>query len=50
MALYIIVHKLKVGPEEFGAVMQSDEMPKLAKAMASGETPAKCLKSWNPLP
>ena len=50
MSLYIIVHSLKKSPEEFGAVMQSEETPQLAKAMAAGETPARCLKSWNPIP
>ena len=30
--------------------MQSDAVPELAKAMSSGATPAKCLKSWNPIP
>jgi len=29
---------------------QCSQMTKLAKAMAEGQTPAKCLKSWNPLP
>jgi hypothetical protein len=24
--------------------------PEFAKAIASGQTPAKCIKSWNPIP
>ena len=50
MSLYIVVHSLKVGSEQFSAAMQSEAVPELAKAMSSGATPAKCLKSWNPLP
>ena len=30
--------------------MQSDAMPEFAKAMFSGATLTKCLKSWNPIP
>ena len=49
MAKYIAVHKLKKSAEE---VMQAfnEGSPQLARAMAAGETPAKCLKTWNPLP
>ena len=50
MPLHIVVHKLKTSVEQFSAAMDSEDMPILAKAMAAGETPAKCLKSWNPLP
>ena len=50
MSLYMIAHSLKVSPEQFSTAMQSDAVPELAKAMASGATPAKCLKSWNPIP
>ena len=24
--------------------------PEMARAMAAGETPAKCIKTWNPIP
>jgi len=49
MAKYIALHTLKKSPEE---VMKffSEMAPKIARAMASGETPAKCIKTWNPLP
>ena len=50
MSLYIIIHNLKVSVEEFSSVMESEGPMELAKAMATGQTPAKCLKSWNPLP
>ena len=50
MSLYMIVHSLKISAEQFSAAMESDGPLELAKAMASGQTPAKCLKSWNPLP
>ena len=49
MAKYIAVHTLKKSPEE---VMKAftEGSPQLARAMAAGETPAKCLKTWNPVP
>ena len=50
MSLYMIVHSLKINSDQFSAAMESEGPLELAKAMASGETPAKCLKSWNPLP
>ena len=50
MSLYMIVHRLKISADQFSAVMESEGPLELATAMASGQTPAKCLKSWNPLP
>ena len=50
MSLYMVVHSLKIDAGPFTEVMQSDGVGELAKAMASGQTPAKCIKSWNPLP
>ena len=49
MAQYIAVHTLKKSVEE---VMNAftEGSPQLARAMAAGETPAKCLKTWNPIP
>ena len=43
-------NSLKASVEEFSSVMESEGTMELAKAMATGQTPAKCLKSWNPLP
>ena len=50
MSLYMVVHGIKIDAGQFSAAMESDDVGKLAKAMAEGQTPAKCLKSWNPLP
>ena len=41
MSLYMIVHSLKISAEQFSAAMESDGPLELAKAMASGQTPAK---------
>ena len=50
MPLHMVVHKLKTSIEQFSAAMESEDVPKLAKVMVAGETPVKCLKSWNLLP
>ena len=50
MSLYMIVHSLRINADQFSAQMCIRDRLELAKAMASGQTPAKCLKSWNPLP
>ena len=49
MAKYIAVHTLKKSAEE---VMKAfaEAAPESARAMAAGETPAKCIKTWNPIP
>ena len=49
MAKYIALHTLKKSPEE---VMKffTEAAPEVARAMAAGETPAKCIKTWNPIP
>ena len=49
MAKYIAVHTLKKSAEETMQVF-AEAAPKMAQAMASGETPAKCIKTWNPIP
>ena len=47
MAKFFVLHRPLVDPkqgwEAFGQVA-----PKAAADMAAGETPAKCLKTWNP--
>lgn len=49
MDKYIALHTLKTSAEEF--VKAFTEMaPEFAKATASGQTLAKCIKSWNPIP
>ena len=50
MSLFMVVHTLKIDSGQFSEAMQSDDMGEFAKAMAEGQTPAKCLKSWNPIP
>lgn len=49
MAKYIAVHTLKKSPDDVANAFVRLS-PKLAKAQAAGDTPAKCIKTWNPLP
>jgi hypothetical protein len=49
MAQYIAVHTLKKSAEDV-MKMFTEGSPQLARAMAAGETPAKCIKTWNPIP
>lgn len=48
MAKYIALHTLKKSPEDIFKVL-SEGAPEFARAMAAGETPCKCLKTWSPL-
>ncbi len=49
MAKYIALHTLKKSADE---VMKAftEASPQLARAMAADEIPAKCIKTWNPVP
>jgi hypothetical protein len=49
MAKYIAVHTLKKSVEEVTKAF-AEAAPESARAMAAGETPAKCIKTWNPIP
>ena len=49
MAKYIAVHTLKKSPDDVNNAF-AELAPKFAKAQAAGENPAKCYKTWNPLP
>jgi len=49
MALYIAVHTLIKSPDDVNKAF-AELSPKFAKAQAAGENPAKCIKTWNPLP
>lgn len=49
MAKWIAVHTLKKSPGEVMNAMTNNS-PAFARAMAAGETPAKCIYTWNPLP
>ncbi|MGC9966739.1 MAG: hypothetical protein ABSE08_15145 [Syntrophobacteraceae bacterium] len=49
MAKFIAVHTLLKSPDE---VMKAfgELSPPFAKVNASGKAPAKCIKTWNPIP
>jgi hypothetical protein len=49
MAKYIALHTLKQSAEETMSVF-AEAAPEMARAMAAGETPARCIKTWNPIP
>lgn len=49
MAKYFVLHRLKKSAEEVSSAM-SERLPEIARAMAAGETPCFCLKTWSPLP
>ena len=50
MSLYMVVHALKIDADVFSAAMEDESTVEFAKAMSTGQTPAKCVKSWNPIP
>lgn len=49
MSKYIVLHTLKKSADEVMKVF-GQATPEIARAMAAGETPAKCIKTWNPVP
>ena len=49
MAKYIALHTLKKSGEEVSNAL-SEGAAEIARAMASGETPARCTKTWSPIP
>ena len=49
MAKWIALHTLKKTPEEVAKVL-TEQSAEFARGMAAGETPAKCIYTWNPLP
>ena len=49
MAKFFVVHTLKKSAEEFTA-MFNEQAPEMARMVGAGETPAKCIKTWNPIP
>ncbi|MFZ0928141.1 MAG: hypothetical protein WAN11_06055 [Syntrophobacteraceae bacterium] len=49
MAQYIALHTLKKSADEVMKVI-AEASPEFAKTMAAGKAPAKCLKTWNPIP
>ena len=48
MTKYMVLHTLKKSAEEVSKVL-NEGAPEMARAMAAGETPCKCLKTWSPL-
>lgn len=48
MAQYIALHTLKKSAEEVMKAI-TEASPEFARAMAAGKTPAKCIKTWNPI-
>ncbi len=49
MAKYIALHTLKVSGLEIKKIFNYHATD-FAKAQAAGELPAKCYKTWNPIP
>lgn len=49
MPKYIALHTLKKSADEVMKVF-TEASPEVARAMAAGETLAKCIKTWNPIP
>ena len=47
MALYFAVHTYKKEPAEFGVFLAA-RAAHIAKSMAAGKTPARCIKTWDP--
>jgi hypothetical protein len=49
MAKYIALHTLKKSGQEVSNALSAGAA-EIAQAMASGKTPAKCIKTWSPIP
>jgi len=47
MAKFMVMHTYKKPVEEVVRVLEQVQVP-MARAMAAGKTPARCLKTWNP--
>jgi hypothetical protein len=47
MALFLVLHTIKTSPEEYAAFATPEVTVSFAQAMASGQTPARCLKTWD---
>lgn len=48
MAKYFVLHTYKRDPEATWTFF-GEGAPGLAAAMEAGETPAKCIRTWNPM-
>jgi hypothetical protein len=49
MAQFLVVHTFKKSLEEYAAFATQERMAEFAKAMAAGQFPAKCVKTWDSL-
>ena len=49
MAKYMVLHTLKKSVEEVSQFL-SAVAAEVAQVTAAGEAPAKCIKTWNPIP
>ncbi len=49
MAQYMVLHTLKKSADEFGKYF-GEVAPEFAVATTTGKMPAKCIKTWNPIP
>jgi hypothetical protein len=47
MAKFVVMHTYIKPVEEVTRVLNQVSVP-MARAMAAGQTPARCLKTWNP--
>jgi len=48
MNMYIVLHTFKKTPQEFAEAFTDERMTEFARAMAAGQAPAKCTKTWDP--
>ena len=48
MAQFIVLHGYKKDPTEFAAFFTAEAAVGMAKAMAAGKFPARCIKTWDP--
>ncbi len=48
MAAYFVFHRLKKPGDEVARAL-NQRAPTIADAMASSQTPCRCLKTWSPL-
>jgi len=46
MSKFIVLHTLKVSPEEWAAATKPEAVRQMAQTMAAGKTPARCIKTW----
>jgi hypothetical protein len=49
MAKYFALHTLKKSGEEVSNALNAGAA-EIAQAMAAGQTPARCIKTWSPIP